>query len=126
MLYFSKMTNCKIHAVENLSAGTCYPTYLDICEPKKIVAIEIKAGKDIANIHNRLGEAEKSHQKAKLDAFSECWTIINVDLDYSVAGKETPSTNRFYKLSNILDTRSDEFVDFKDQIISITGIPNSN
>ena len=93
---------------------------------KKIVAIEIKAGKDIANIHNRLGEAEKSHQKAKLDGFAECWTIINVDLDYSVAGKETPSTNRFYNLSSLMDPRSDEFADFRDQIISITGIPGGN
>lgn len=93
---------------------------------KKIVAIEIKAGADIANIHNRLGEAEKSHQKAKLDGFAECWTIFNVDLDYSVAKKEAPSTNRFYKLSCLLDNSSDEFSDFKDQVVYFTGIPNSN
>ena len=91
---------------------------------KKIVAIEIKAGADIANIHNRLGEAEKSHQKAKLDGFVECWTIFNVDLDYSVAKKEAPSTNRFYKLSSLLDPCSDEYDDFKDQVIGFTGIPN--
>ena len=93
---------------------------------KKIVAIEIKAGADIANIHNRLGEAEKSHQKAKLDGFAECWTIFNVDLDYSVARKETPSTNRFYKLSCLLDPCSEEFDDFKDQVVYFTGIPNNN
>jgi hypothetical protein len=29
------------------------------------VAVEIKGGKDYSNIHNRIGEAEKSHQKAK-------------------------------------------------------------
>ena len=93
---------------------------------KKIVAIEIKAGADIANIHNRLGEAEKSHQKAKIDGFAECWTIFNVDLDYSIAKKESPSTNRFYKLSCLQDACSDEFSDFKDQVIYFTGIPNSN
>jgi hypothetical protein len=30
-----------------------------------IIAIEIKGGTDFSNIHNRLGEAEKSHQKAR-------------------------------------------------------------
>ena len=93
---------------------------------KKIVAIEIKAGADIANIHNRLGEAEKSHQKAKMDGFAECWTIFNVDLDYPIAKKESPSTNKFYKLSCLQDTCSDEFSDFKDQVVYFTGIPNSN
>jgi XcyI restriction endonuclease len=29
------------------------------------IAIEIKAGEDFSNIHNRIGEAEKSHQKAR-------------------------------------------------------------
>ena len=91
---------------------------------KKIVAIEIKAGGDIANIHNRLGEAEKSHQKAKLDGFAECWTIFNVDLDYAVAKKETPSTNRFYRLSCLANAGSEEFDDFRDQVIYFTGIPN--
>lgn len=93
---------------------------------KKIVAIEIKAGADIANIHNRLGEAEKSHQKAKLDGFAECWTIFNVDLAYSVAQKEAPSTNRFYNLSSLTDSCSEEFCDFKDQVVYFTGIPNNS
>jgi len=29
------------------------------------VAIEVKGGTDVSNVHNRAGEAEKSHQKAK-------------------------------------------------------------
>lgn len=32
---------------------------------KNLVAIEVKGGQDYSNIHNRIGEAEKSHQKAK-------------------------------------------------------------
>ena len=32
---------------------------------RNIVAIEVKGGRDFSNIHNRVGEAEKSHQKAK-------------------------------------------------------------
>lgn len=30
---------------------------------RNLVAIEIKGGRDYSNIHNRLGEAEKSHQR---------------------------------------------------------------
>jgi hypothetical protein len=36
---------------------------------KPKVSIEIKGGTDISNIHNRIGEAEKSHQKAKARGF---------------------------------------------------------
>lgn len=31
---------------------------------RNVVAIEVKSGTDVSNIHNRIGEAEKSHQKA--------------------------------------------------------------
>lgn len=34
-----------------------------------LVSIEIKGGRDLSNIHNRIGEAEKSHQKAKKRTF---------------------------------------------------------
>lgn len=40
-----------------------------------IVAIEIKGGRDYSNIHNRIGEAEKSHQKAKDLGFHYFWKI---------------------------------------------------
>src|SRR4029077_313824 len=43
------------------------------------IAIEVKAGEDFSNIHNRIGEAEKSHQKAKGRGYVECWTVGNVD-----------------------------------------------
>src|SRR5699024_1786232 len=43
------------------------------------VAIEIKGGADYSNIHNRVGEAEKSHQKARNDGAQDCWTVINLD-----------------------------------------------
>lgn len=45
---------------------------------RNIVAIEIKSGTDVSNIHNRIGEAEKSHQKARQRGFTECWTVVNV------------------------------------------------
>ena len=40
---------------------------------RKMLAIEIKGGADQSNIWNRLGEAEKSHQTAKLRGFTEFW-----------------------------------------------------
>jgi hypothetical protein len=43
-----------------------------------VVAIEVKSGTDASNIHNRIGEAEKSHQKARQRGFTECWTVVNV------------------------------------------------
>lgn len=66
---------------------------------RHLVAIEVKAGSDFSNIHNRIGEAEKSHQKAKAGGYVECWTIVNVDnIDVKMAHQESPSTNRFYRI----------------------------
>jgi hypothetical protein len=90
---------------------------------RDIVAIEVKAGADFSNIHNRVGEAEKSHQKAKNSGFVECWTIVNVDrVDVAMARRESPSTNRFYRISHLVAASGSEYQDFKDRIISLTGI----
>jgi XcyI restriction endonuclease len=87
------------------------------------IAIEVKAGKDVSNIHNRIGEAEKSHQKARGRGFVECWTVVNVDrLNMAMARQESPSTNRFYRLSAILSGTGTEYTDFRNRIISLTGI----
>jgi len=69
---------------------------------KKVLAVEIKGGLDISNIHNRLGEAEKSHQKAKGEGFTECWTIVGTkNLDEKLAKKESPATDRFFYIGNL-------------------------
>ena len=39
---------------------------------RKLIAIEIKGGMGFSDIHNRIGEAEKSHQKTKARGFTEC------------------------------------------------------
>ncbi len=92
---------------------------------RNIIAIEIKGGTDFSNIHNRLGEAEKSHQKARQTGFVECWTVVNVDnINLKMASKESPSSNRFYRLSQIGSRKSEEYSDFKNRIVSLTGIPN--
>jgi len=90
---------------------------------RQLIAIEVKAGSDFSNIHNRIGEAEKSHQKAKAAGFVECWTVVNVDkIDVPVAHRESPSTNRFYRISDMLAASGKDFEDFRDRVISLTGI----
>jgi len=94
-------------------------------EFRNIIAIEIKGGSDFSNIHNRIGEAEKSHQKAKAKGFTECWTIVNVrNFDQTKAKTESPSTNRFYSLASIESGTGEEFNDFANRIMALTGIPN--
>jgi hypothetical protein len=90
---------------------------------RKIIAIEVKAGSDFSNIHNRIGEAEKSHQKAKAAGYVECWTVVNVDkIDVAMARRESPSTNRFYRISDMVAAVGDDYQDFRDRVISLTGI----
>ncbi len=91
---------------------------------RNIIAIEVKSGTDFSNIHNRIGEAEKSHQKARQVGFVECWTIVNVDrIDLGMAKRESPSTNRFYRISELKKGTDEEFLDFRSRIISLVGIP---
>ena len=93
---------------------------------RQLIAIEVKAGSDFSNIHNRIGEAEKSHQKAKASGFVECWTVVNVDnIDVTMAHRESPSTNRFYRISALVAAAGDHYQDFKDRVISLTGIPTT-
>lgn len=86
------------------------------------IAIEVKGGRDFSNVHNRIGEAEKSHQKARASGYTECWTVVNVDnIDLEMAHRESPSTNRFYLISELL-AGTGGFGDFRDRILALTGI----
>jgi len=90
---------------------------------RPILAIEIKGGKDVSNIHNRIGEAEKSHLKARERGFAECWTIVGVaKLDSDLAHRESPTTHRFFLLGEIADPDSDEFREFREQLNSRLGV----
>jgi hypothetical protein len=88
------------------------------------IAIEVKGGTDFSNIHNRLGEAEKSHQKARGEGFIQFWTVINVaaDIESSVWKQETPTTNELFYLERITDVRSSEYARFKEYLVSELGI----
>jgi hypothetical protein len=87
-----------------------------------LISIEIKGGKDFSNIHNRIGEAEKSHQKAKQRGYFEFMTIISVDIDYSILRKESPTTSHFFHLDKIPEFGSDEAQRFKDILSSVLGV----
>jgi hypothetical protein len=89
---------------------------------RPLVSIEIKGGKDKSNIHNRIGEAEKSHQKAKDKNFFEFWTMLRVDLDYAHAKRESPTTTRFFNIDHIQDPNNEEYQLFRDLLSSLLSI----
>jgi hypothetical protein len=65
------------------------------------VAIEVKGGADQSNAHNRVGEAEKSHQKVKSDA-QDFWTVISLSgMDMRVLRRESPTTRRWFDVAEI-------------------------
>lgn len=66
------------------------------------VAIEIKGGTDQSNAHNRVGEAEKSHQKVKNDA-QDFWTVISIKgIDMSVLRQESPTTKQWFDVTEVI------------------------
>jgi hypothetical protein len=101
--------------------------WLSAQHERKIIAIEIKGGKDTSNIWNRLGEAEKSHQTAKKQGFNEFWTIHHVSkLDKAKAHEKSPTTTRFFSLSALLMEDSPEFLEFRALFLSLVGIPTEH
>jgi len=86
------------------------------------VSIEVKGGRDASNIHNRIGEAEKSHQKAKKRRFFEFITILRVAVDPEMARRESPTTSHFFHLDRLLDTASEEHSQFRNLLGSVMGI----
>jgi hypothetical protein len=90
---------------------------------RNLVAVEIKGGRDVSNIHNRIGEAEKSHQKARKQGFVECWTIVGVShLDMKLAHKESPTTDRFFNLAAIQAGEGREAQEFREELLSRVGV----
>lgn len=88
------------------------------------VAIEVKGGTDVSNVHNRAGEAEKSHQKAKRSGFPEFWTIISKQgLDISKLRSESPTTNRWFDVAEVLARTGSDWDDFRQRLAAACGIP---
>ena len=87
-----------------------------------MVSIEIKGGKDASTIHNRVGEAEKGHQKAKNSGFSKFWTIIRVDVDQEAVKRESPTTTHFFHIDRIANRSTKEHAEFRDLLSSLVGM----
>jgi hypothetical protein len=96
-------------------------------EERKLVAIELKGGTDVSDIWNRLGEAEKSHAKAKASGFNELWTVTRVDLNsdpelVKKARRQSASTTRFFFLDRVADPTTPEAIRFRQVLGSIMGV----
>ena len=89
---------------------------------RPLVSVEIKGGRDVSNIHNRIGEAEKSHQKARNRGFFEFWTIHGADVDVEMAERESPTTTQFFQLPALRNEDTDDFGRFREHLHSILGI----
>jgi hypothetical protein len=88
------------------------------------VAIEIKGGTDISNAHNRAGEAEKSHQKAKMQGFGYFWTLISKSgLSMDKLKQESPTTNSWFDVAQVLAREGDDWRDFRSRFAGEAGIP---
>ena len=88
------------------------------------VAIEVKGGTDVSNAHNRAGEAEKSHQKAKRLGFPEFWTVISKKgLEMLKLQNESPTTNHWFDVAEILARQGKDWENFRQRLAGAVGIP---
>ena len=87
------------------------------------LAIEIKGGSDRSNAHNRAGEAEKSHQKARSLDYRECWTLIAKKGLVEVKLKaESPTTDQWFDVAQVLAEEGDDWEEFRSRLADILGI----
>ena len=92
-------------------------------ETHRLVAIEVKGGRDRSNAHNRAGEAEKSHRKAKAVGFREFWTIIaKSGLDVEKLKRESPTTDSWFDATQVLDRNGPDWEDFRRRLAGHVGI----
>jgi len=95
-------------------------------ETHRQVAIEIKGGTDRSNVHNRAGEAEKSHQKAKGAGYREFWTIIAMGaVDRNTLKSESPTTQSWFDAAHVLGRAGSDWETFRSRLAGTVGIPVS-
>ena len=88
------------------------------------VAIEVKGGTDFSNVHNRAGEAEKSHLKAKKKQFRDFWTIISkarVSMESLRTASQT--TTEWFDLTEVLARSGPDWEAFQAKLSGAVGIP---
>ncbi len=89
-----------------------------------LLAVEVKGGKDRSNVHNRLGEAEKSHLKAKSRGFNDLWTITNVEgLPDNAKKIASPTTTIFFDLEDLKKRKGAAYDFFKDRLLQTLRLP---
>jgi XcyI restriction endonuclease len=88
------------------------------------VAIEVKGGTDVSNAHNRAGEAEKSHLKAKQRGFRDFWTVISkAGLEMDRLKQESQTTTEWFDVTGLLAREGEDWEDFRQRIAGAVGIP---
>jgi len=89
-----------------------------------LLALEIKGGADRSNQHNRIGEAEKSHLKARNDGYRDFWTVIRTKTLDADARKQSPTTRQWFDAAQVLDRSGPEWESFCREIARVVGIPD--
>jgi hypothetical protein len=88
------------------------------------VALEIKGGTDNSNVHNRVGEAEKSHQKARKTGYRDFWTIIGTrGIDMQKLRSESPTTNSWFDIAQVASRSGKDWIEFRTRVCGEVGIP---
>ncbi len=91
-------------------------------EEVPVVAMEIKGGEDASNAHNRAGEAEKSHIKAKAVGYDHRWTIMVMQ---SVARArlqtETPSSTEIFEASEVMKRSGNDWNRLRQKLAEVTS-----
>lgn len=86
------------------------------------VAIEIKGGSDNSNVHNRAGEAEKSHQKVR-NLAGDFWTIISLaGVGVDALRVESPTTRQWFDVSEVVNRAGPSWEAFRVQLSVALGI----
>jgi len=93
-------------------------------KPNNTVAIEVKGGTDASNAHNRAGEAEKSHRKAKQQGFKDFWTLISKKgVELSKLQRGSPTTNEWFDVTELLTQKGQDWEAFRQKLSLAAGIP---
>lgn len=87
------------------------------------VAIEIKGGTDKANVYNRAGEAEKSHQKVRGSA-KDFWTCISLTgTDRKTLHAQAPTTTKWFDVTEVTQREGASWKEFRSELSVALGIP---
>jgi hypothetical protein len=87
-------------------------------------AIEVKGGTDVSNVHNRAGEAEKSHLKAKQKGYRDFWTIISKKgISLAKLRRESQTTTMWFDVIEVLGRSGTDWSEFQEHLAGAIGIP---